>query len=387
MTQPRLRILHALGSFNPGGVETWLLNVLKHIDREQFQLDFCTFGPGAGLNAKEVERLGGRILRCPRGANVWVFRNRFRQILREGHYDVVHSHVHLFSGALLRWAKAEGVPMRIAHSHTSRDDRSNTLLRGYYSSRMRSWINRYATHGLAASQLAAKQLFGSDWEADSRFRVLYYGIDLDAFRQPFVRDEVRRELGIPLDALVVGHVGRFVPAKNHRFLLEIASEIVKRRPEIHFLSIGDGPLRPEIEARAKAMGLEGKILFAGTRSDVPRLMRGSIDLFVFPSLYEGFGLSVLEAQAAGLRCLVSDAVPDEVGLSQESVEFLPASGGAALWATRAIALLKARKNSTSVMDRVSRDQFSIQQSRLELARVYLSMQPSDAPTAAECVES
>jgi|HubBroStandDraft_1064217.scaffolds.fasta_scaffold15798_2 glycosyltransferase involved in cell wall biosynthesis len=387
MAQTHLRVLHALGSLDPGGVEMWLLNVARHIDRDRFQFDFCTFGSQPGLQAVEAEKLGSKVLRCPKGSNPWKFRNRFRRILREGGYDVVHSHVHLFSGAILRWANAEGVPVRIAHSHTSQDDKPNTLARQCYRSVMKSWIYRYATHGLAASRLAAAALFGENWQTDCRFRVLYYGVDLDAFRQPFVRDEVRSELGIPLDALVVGHVGRFVPAKNHRFLLEIASEIVRSRPEIHFLSIGDGPLRPEIEARAKAMGLEGKILFAGTRSDVPRLMRGSIDLFIFPSLYEGFGLSVLEAQAAGLRCLVSDAVPDEVGLSPESVEFLPASGGAALWARRVIALLGARKNSTSAMDSMSRDKFSIQQSRLELARVYLSMQPSHAPRAAEYVES
>ena len=379
--------MHALGSLDPGGVETWLLNVLRHIDRDRFQFDFCTFGPQPGLNATEAEKLGCKVLRCPKGSNPLEFRSRFRRILREGGYDVVHSHVHFFSGAILRWANAEGVPVRIAHSHTSQDDRPGTLARRCYRWLMKSWIDRYATHGLAASRLAAATLFGENWQADDRFRVLYYGIDLDTFRQACVPEEVRRELGIPLDALVVGHVGRFVAAKNHRFFLEVASEIVKRRPEIHFLSVGDGPLRPEIEARAKAMGLEGKMLFAGTRTDVPRLMRGSIDLFVFPSLYEGFGLSVLEAQAAGLRCLVSDAVPDEVGISPESVEFLPASGGAALWARRVIALLGERKNSTSVVGSVFRDRFSIQQSRLELARLYLSMQPSAAPSAAEYVES
>jgi glycosyltransferase involved in cell wall biosynthesis len=387
MSQRRLRILHALGSLDPGGVETWLLGVLKHIDRGEFQFDFCTFGPRAGLRAREAEMLGAKVLRCPIGSNVWSFSRRFRRILREGHYDIVHSHVHLFSGAILRWAYAEGVPVRIAHSHNSRDDKAARRLRRAYRTLMTACIDRYATHGLAASGLAAVELFGENWQERNELSVLYYGIDLGVFDRPIIREQVRNEIGIPADATVVGHVGRFVPQKNHEFLLDIASEIVTLGPDVRFLLVGDGPLRPKIEAKAKAMGLETKILFAGTRTDVPGLMRGCMDLFVFPSLYEGFGLAVLEAQAAGLRCLVSDAVPDEVGVLPESVEFLPASGGAALWARRAIALLGARKNSTSVMDSVSRGKFSIQRSRLELARVYLSVQPSAAPSAPEYVES
>src|ERR1700732_4935953 len=270
----QIRILHTLGSFDPGGVETWLLNVLKYIDREQFQLDFCTFGSSAGVNAEEVERLGGKILRCPKGGNLWVFRNRFRQILREGNYDVVHSHVHLFSGALLRWAKAEGVPVRIAHSHNTHDGRPNTSARRLYRKVMRSWINRYATHGLAASKPAARELFGADWQLDSRFRVLHCGIDLKPFWEPMSLEKIRAELGIPPDAPVVGHVGRFDPQKNHRFLLEIAGEILKRRKDVHFLLVGDGPLRPEIEDRARAEGIADKMHFVGSRTDVPRLMRG-----------------------------------------------------------------------------------------------------------------
>jgi glycosyltransferase involved in cell wall biosynthesis len=376
----QIRVLHTLGSFDPGGVETWLLNVLKYIDREQFHLDFCTFGPSPGLNAKEVEKLGGKILRCPKGANLWAFRNRFRQILREGHYDVVHSHVHLFSGALLRWAKAEGVPMRIAHSHTSRDDRSNTLLRGYYSGRMRSWIDQYATHGLAASRLAAQQLFGADWEADRRFRVLYYGIDLAPFQEPISREEVRAELGIPLDAPVVGHVGRFVAAKNHAFLVKIAGEILKMRPEVHFLLVGDGPLRRETEARARTEGIADRMHFAGSRTDVPRLMRGGMDVFLFPSIYEGFGLTLLEAQTAGLRCVVSDCVPNEIAVSNQFVDFLPLPRGATHWASHVIQLLgRPRPSLASMIETISQSQFAIRQSVRGLASIYKMREAPDAP--------
>jgi glycosyltransferase involved in cell wall biosynthesis len=371
MTQKPIRILHGLGSFDPGGVETWLLNVLEYIDREQFQLDFCTFGSMAGLNAKQVEKLGGKILRCPKGANLWAFRNRFRQILREGNYDVLHSHVHLFSGALLRWAKAEGVPMRIAHSHTSRDDRSSAFLRGYYSRRMRSWIDQYATHGLAASRLAAKQLFGSNWEADSRFRVLYSGIDLAPFRASVSPNEVRAELGIPLDAQVVGHVGRFVRPKNHDFLMEIASEILKRRPETHFLMVGDGPLRRKIEDKARTKGFEGRMHFLGSRTDIPRLMRGAMDVFVFPSLWEGLPIALIEAQAAGLHCIRADTITNEVNVVAELATSIPLAQPSDEWAERTLdALSRKEARIDSDVERVARSDFYIGKSVSALSDLY-----------------
>ena len=160
MIEKRIRVLHALGSMNPGGVENWLLQVLRHIDRRRFEFGFCTFGPEPGLLAPEAEGFGGKILRCPRDTNLWTFPRRFRRILRVGRYDIVHSHVTLFSGAILRWANAEGVPVRIAHSHTSNDDRPASHIRRYYQKLMKRWIDRYATHGLAASRPSAAQLFG-----------------------------------------------------------------------------------------------------------------------------------------------------------------------------------------------------------------------------------
>jgi glycosyltransferase involved in cell wall biosynthesis len=373
MSQRRLRILHALGTMDPGGVETWLLNVLRYIDRDRFQLDFCTFGSGPGLYSAEVERLGGRMLRCVKSANLWSFGHRFRRILREGKYDVVHSHVHLFSGAVLRWAKAEGVPIRIAHSHTTHDGRPDSWARGSYRKLMRSWIDRHVTHGLAASRPSAAALFGEKWQEDGRFRVLHSGIDLNPFQEPVVRDEIRRELGIPLDAVVVGHVGRFVPPKNHHFLLQIANELLKSRPEIRFLLVGDGPLRPEIEAQAKALDLLGKVHFIGTRTDVPRIMRGAMDVFVFPSVWEGLPLTLIEAQAAGLLCLFSEAITEEGNLLHEQSIQLSLSMTPQEWAAKTIeALGRARVAGSLALETVTQSDFCVQHSISRLTALYVS---------------
>jgi glycosyltransferase involved in cell wall biosynthesis len=356
---------------DPGGVEIWLLHLLKQMDLDRFRFHFSTFGSRPGLFATEIEKLGAKVLPCPKGKKPWLFAHRFKRILRDGKYDVVHSHVHFFSGAILRWAKAESVPMRIAHSHTSQDDRTDTWARRFYRTVMVSWIHRYATHGLAASKLAAAPLFGENWQAETCFRVLHCGIDLQPFEMPSVREEVRRELGLPISAPVVGHVGHFVPSKNHWFFLDLAGAVLKRRPETHFLLIGDGPLRPEIESRARTMGLFDKMHFVGTRRDVPRLMRGAMDVLVFPSLWEGLPITLVEAQAAGLCCIFSDTVTNEATILSGQMIPLPLSIGPNQWAAQTVdALGRPRVQDNLALRTIARTDFCIQRSSLFLSALY-----------------
>jgi glycosyltransferase involved in cell wall biosynthesis len=356
---------------NPGGVETWLMHVLRNIDRSQFQVDFCVFGSGPGLYAAEVERLGSTVWRCRMSGNLWSFSRRFQHILRAGKYDVVHSHVHFFSGSVLRWAKAQNIPVRIAHSHNTHDGRSDVLMRRYYRQLMKSWIDRCATHGLAASRSSASALFGENWEHDDRFCILHCAIDLHPFQEPADRESVRRALGLPTDAPVVGHVGRFNQEKNHLFLLEVAVEVLKRRPEVHFLLVGDGPLRAATESRARLMGLAGKVHFAGIRTDVAGLMRGAMDVFVFPSLWEGLPLALIEAQAAGLRCIVSDVCTTEVSILPDQFTQVSLSKSSDLWAANVIkALERGRISGELPVQNMAQTDFSIQQCVRTLSDLY-----------------
>lgn len=369
----RLRVLHIVGSMDPGGVETWLLNVLKYTDRDLLQFHFCTCGSKAGLYADEVVSLGGIVVRCPKSSNLWSFRRSFRKMLREGKYDVIHSHVYLFSGLILRWAKDEGIPIRIAHCHASRDDKVDTPARRCYRRLMKAWINRYATYGLATSELAAVELFGDSWNSEDRFRVLHCGIDLSAFDEPVDRKAIRKDLCLPLDAPVVGHVANFLPAKNHAFILDLAAKLLRSHPEIHFLLVGDGPLRPRIQAEATSRGIANHMHFVGTRTDVPRLMRGAMNLYLFPSINEGFGLTLLEAQTAGLQCLVSDSVPREVDCFTGFIEFLPLSAGTEYWAEKLIAKLSLSPVQDILAPDVAfRNKISVQQSANDLTHLYLA---------------
>jgi glycosyltransferase involved in cell wall biosynthesis len=306
---------------NRGGVETWLMHVLRHIDRARFQMDFLVHTTQPCAYDEEIRALGARILPCPTPSRPWRYARNFKAILAEhGPYDVVHSHVHHYSGYVLRLAHQAGVPVRIAHSHsdTTALHASANPLRRAYLSYMKRLIRLHAELGLAASEQAARALFGSGWRNDPRWNVFHCGIDLDPFKIMHDRKSVREELGIPEDAFVVGHVGRFIQVKNHDFLLQIARVLANRDARIHLLLVGDGPLRMAVEQAAAQLDLTERIVFTGVRDDVPRLLT-AMDVFVMPSLYEGLPLVGIEVQAAGLPYVVSDTVTAEIGIIPQLV--------------------------------------------------------------------
>jgi len=341
----RLRVLHVLGSMNRGGVETWLLHVLRHLDRESFHTDLLVHTDQPGAYDNEVLALGSRILRCPHTDNPLLYATRFLQtVAHNGPYDVLHSHVHHFSGFPLALGRAARIPVRIAHSHSDTrtlDSRGSLARRAYlkFTSRL---LAANCTKGLGVSKQAASALFGPDWQSDPRFQVLYCGIDPAPFNPNFRSAPVRAEFGFSGEDVVFGHVGRFSPPKNHAFLLETAAELRKIEPRAKFLLVGDGHLRPEIERRARALGLKDHIAFAGLRSDVPRLMMGGMDLLLFPSLHEGLPIVLLEAQAAGLPSLVSENITNEVSIHPALIRYLPLSAGVREWARIACETAKER---------------------------------------------
>ena len=366
-----IRVLQVVRAILGGGAENWLLKVTSQIPREHIHFDFCVLWPPSKNFCDEVEELGGRVYRCFLMKSLPTFPLRFRRILRAGYYDVVHSHAGWPSGLVLRQGKLEGVPTRIAHSHNSNDLNPSSLLRNAWRASMRAAIWKYATNGLACSVEAAKFFYGPQWRSDPRIRVFHCGINLEAFRTAPSREEARRELGIPADAPVVGHVGLFERRKNQAFLLQVACEVLKVRPEIRFLMVGDGPSRPQIKAMAREMGIEKNVVFTGQRSDVPRLMLSAMDVFAFPSIEEGLAIVLTEAQAAGLRSVASSAIPVEAAVVPGAVEYLPLSEGPKPWAATLLRLLESGRLEREVALRtLEQTDFNIRQSCVELTRMY-----------------
>lgn len=357
-----------------GGVETWLIHVLRNIDRGRYQIDFLVKTETPYAYDDEIRTLGSRIIPCLGYRNPWVFARNFARAFEEnGPYDVVHSHVHHYSGFVLRLAVHHKVPIRIAHSHsdlTEMEARRGPL-RQLYLHLMKHWIKQYATVGLAASAPAAISLFGPDWHSDSRWQILPCGLDFSLFNHDVDSQAIRKELGIPLDARVIGHVGRFSEPKNHTFLLDVGAEILQQYPQAWFLLVGEGPLKPAMEEKTRQLRISHRVTFAGQRNDVPRIMKGAMDVFLFPSKWEGLGLVLVEAQAAGIPCVISDVVPQEADVISELVTRLNLEQPVEDWARAVLsATHKQQVSQKAAINKVVQSPFNIQHSVRNLEKLY-----------------
>lgn len=296
------RILQVVTYMGRGGIETMLMNYYRRIDRSKIQLDFLVHRDFRADYDDEIEALGGHIYRVsPMNPLSGNYRKALTAFFKDHAYGVVHCHLNYMSGVVLTAAKKAGIPVRIAHAHTA------AMAPGWKQAVRRLCkylIPMTATHCFACSTEAGRAIFGKQ-----PFTILANAIDAAAFMpDETARREVRTELGLG-DAFVVIHVGRMIYAKNHEFLLDTFCELLNTEPEAKLVLVGDGALRPEIEAKAAQMP-EGSVLFLGTRMDIPRLLQAA-DVFVFPSIFEGLPVSIIEAQAAGLPCVMSDRVTDE----------------------------------------------------------------------------
>jgi glycosyltransferase involved in cell wall biosynthesis len=354
------------------------MNVMRYIDRQRCRMDFLVTTEAPCAYADEIRMLGGRVIPCFGYREPWKFARRFGRVMREcGPYDVVHSHIFNLSGFVLRLAAQHGVPVRIAHSHTDTRLKEASLgwhqrlWRAGYLGLTKSWIGRYATLRLGASALAAEALFGRNWAADRRNRVLPLGLDFSPFGIRHDAAEVRRSLGLPADALVVGHVGNYVWHKNHDFLIEVAAEVLRRERRAWLLLVGHHLLGSPVEERARSLGLADRVVIAGPRDDVPRLMTAAMDVFLFPSHYEGLGLVLLEAQAAGLPCVLAERLPQEVDVVPELLRRVPLSASAATWATGVLAAAEQRWVAQDrAFAKMLDSEFNIENSVQTLTQVY-----------------
>jgi glycosyltransferase involved in cell wall biosynthesis len=373
--QRPIRILHVVNTMNRDGIETWLMHILRDIDRDRFQMDFLVHTTDVCAYDQEIRSLGSKIIPCLHPHHPWLYATNFQRILQEhGSYDIIHSHIHHYTGFILYLAQLAGVPIRIAHSHldTSKQEIQGGWKRHLYLALMKWLIARYATLGFVCSQDAAIDLFNHSWKTDPRWQLLYCGINFQPFQDVVNNCTMRAELGIPADAFVIGHVGRFDPQKNHTFLIEIAAEIAQREPRICLLLVGEGLLRQEVEQQVAQMGLVDKVIFAGTRSDVPRLMLGVMDIFLFPSLYEGLPIVGLEAQAAGLPLVISDVISTELDQVKPLIKRLSLSEPASIWAEAVLAMLNLRSEINQVHSRLTMENspFNLKSSVNALINVY-----------------
>ena len=315
MTKP-IRILHVLGRTDIGGAESFVMSIYRNIDRDRIQFDFAIHTNDKCDFDDEIERLGGRIYHLPKYK---IYNNReyvseWKRLLNNKKFAVVHGHMDSTASIYLRIAKQKGIST-VSHIHNTNSEKNiKSLIKRLY----RRNINDVADYKFACSDAAGKYLYGK--QSDD-YVVIHNGIELEKFLYDSNKGlEIRKSLGISDNDFVIGHVGNYRPIKNHKFILKLLENLNSRIENVKLVLVGAN-VEENLKKQAINLGVDDKVLFLGARSDVSSLLQ-AFDIFVLPSISEGLGISLIEAQASGLKCFVSENIPKEAEVT-DNIYFLP----------------------------------------------------------------
>jgi glycosyltransferase involved in cell wall biosynthesis len=349
---------------NTGGIETWLMNIYRHIDRTKIQFDFVAHTMNkSGYYDKEIEQLGGRIIHIPafRIINGLKYIKIWKEILKSNDYKILHTHIRSTASIYLKIARKYGIKT-ISHAHsTSNGKFPVSLVKDMFQKN----ISLYSDVRLACSNEAGKWLFKK-----YSFKIIKNAIDVSLYKLNIeIRNEYRKKYSVEHN-IVIGNIGRFSYPKNHRFLLDIFVELYKRNKLFKLVLVGDGELRKSIEKKIRVMGLASRVICTGARSDIPQLLQ-MMDIFIFPSRYEGLGIALIEAQAAGLLCFISDVIPKEAIIT-ETVNIISLKESAAKWADKILNSINTQRENT--LSCIENNGFDIKNVSKELEDLYCSIQ-------------
>lgn len=331
-----IRILQVFSRMDKGGAETMIMTYYRKIDRTKVQFDFLVHTDDECAFDDEIEKLGGKIFRFPRytAKNHFQYQRKWKQFLA-GHpeYKIVHGHFFTISAVYFPIARKMN-RICIAHSHISNVFTDSLIGRIKYSLFIKP-IRNIANYYLACSADAGEWMYGKDLMNSDRFFVMNNAINAKNFRYDEERrEEIRKQMNLE-DQFVVGHIGRFTKQKNHEFLIDIFHEVKKREPNAILLLIGDGELKQRIIEKVKLLELQDSVIFTGVRSDISDLLQ-AMDVFLFPSKYEGLGIVLIEAQTSGLISYTSDAVVPKEAKVTDLLEFIPLSYNAKSWSDKVL---------------------------------------------------
>lgn len=317
-----MRILQIGMTDNLGGIENYLMNYYRNINKEKIQFDFVNIYQNNLCFQEEIESLGGKVYKVSSYyKHPLKYINELKKIIKDNNYEIVHCNM---NSAVMLYpliaAKLVHTKVIIAHSHNASSDKG--LLKSILHSINKHFIPLFANTYFACSKKAGEWFYSKKILNSDKFYVINNAININDFKfDSFVRSEMRNNLKIGKDEIVLCHVGRFNKQKNHEFLIKAFKEIQQKNSKTKLMLIGIGPLLEQTKELAKKLRLENDVIFLGQRNDVYKLMC-SADIFVLPSLYEGLPLVGVEAQASGLKCYISNNVTKEVQLLNET-EFLP----------------------------------------------------------------
>lgn len=364
-----IRIAQIIGKWLGGGVESVVMNYYRHIDRTKIQFDFICDNDSTNIPYKEIEELGGKVILIPSYSKPFKYHKALKRVLKEGNYKIIHSNINTLSVFSLFAAKCAGVPVRIAHSHstTNKKEKKKNLMKQV----LRPFSKVFATDYMCCSELAGRWLFGNKEYDKGNVYLLNNAIDLDKFKyNESLRKKKRKELGIKDDALVIGHIGRFVAQKNHDFLIDIFNEIHKKNNNSILLLAGQGPLMEDIKNKVKELNLNDSVKFLGQRNDANELYQ-AFDVFLLPSLYEGLPVVGVEAQASGLLCYLSDDMTKETKVL-DITKFMSLNNTPEEWADNILDDVKKYKRIDTSKEMTAKN-FNIKEEAKKLEEYYLNL--------------
>lgn len=366
-----IRVLMVVGSLDCGGAESLVMNLFRNIDRTKIVFDFAVHTEHRGFFADEVEKLGGKIYHFPkyRIINGAKFKKCWNNFFKEhkDEYQIIHTHHSSSVAIILKIAKKYGL-YTIAHSHSAGWDKS---LMGFGNMLLSRGTRRVADHFFACSYIAAVAEFGKKVADDkSRCDIIANGVPADKYIfNSDVRKKMRKEIGIPGDVHLYGHVGRFVYAKNHQYLIKVFNEILKKDPSSYLLLLGDGELKNDIVSQVEKLGIKDHVLMPGLVKNVNDYLQ-AMDYFIFPSNYEGLPVVLVEAQASGLRVLKSDVITNEVDVT-DLVDALSIQEEPSVWAEKILQNVDYyRQNTYEIIKKAG---FDISSSVDYLTKFYLDI--------------
>lgn len=319
------RLLCIVGSMNAGGAETFLMKIYRALDKTKYQMDFAVSTREPGFYDDEIRAMGGKIFYvAPKTKNLWKnFADVKKLVKREKYRYVLRTTQHSLAALDLLAARLGGAKVRVyrsANSQTGGKNKISLLLHRV----CRFMPKRFANVRIAPSTEAAEFVFGKGCVKKGFASLLPNAIDLPVYAyDPEGREKVRQELGISPETFVVGHVGRFYEQKNHTFLIDVFKSVLEKNRNAVLLLVGNGALQEQIERKTCELGIRDSVIFAGVRSDIPAVL-SAMDVFAFPSFYEGMPNTVIEAQATGLPCVIADTITREANITG-LVEYLPLS--------------------------------------------------------------
>lgn len=366
-----IRILHSVSNMDRAGVETMLMNYYRYIDREKIQFDFLCNKKKPGAYDDEIKKMGGRIYITP-GYNPLRYKKYFtymKKLFREHpEYKIVHAHNGALAYYPLKAANLSKIPIRIAHSHNTK---INFDFKWPIKIYCKMQIKKPANYLYGCSKLAVKFYFGEDVLKKKKYTIINNAIEVERFLyNETIRAKIRQQYNLT-DKIVIGHIGRFMYQKNHTFLVDIFESIAKEDKNAVLMLAGDGELVEKTKEKVHALGLDKKVIFTGNVSNVNELYQ-AMDLFILPSLYEGLPVVGIEAQTAGLPCIFSNTITEEVAIT-ENVKFLDLKKSSSEWAKEVICILKQSVARKNMYEEITNKGYNIKIEAKKLQEKYIEM--------------